>query len=68
MDRPSPLISDGLPYLFTSFASDGTLANGSDVLAGKVAILDPTLAGRHTQRMPMELQVIRFPPRRHNGH
>jgi hypothetical protein len=66
-DSPSPLASDGLPYEFTSFSSDGTLANGQEVLAGEAAILDPTLSGAHTRQLPLELEVIRFPPRPGGG-
>jgi murein DD-endopeptidase MepM/ murein hydrolase activator NlpD len=67
-DSPSPLASDGLPYEFRSFNSEGTLANGQQVLAGEAAILDPTFSGPHSHRLPLELQVISFPPRPRGGH
>ena len=67
MDSPSPLESDGLPYEFTSFMSEGTLANGGDVLTGGVAVFDPTLSGPHSRQLPLELQVVGFPPRPRGG-
>ena len=60
MDSPSPLASDGLPYEFRSFDSEGTLANGEEVLAGGVATFDPRLSGPHSRQLPMDLQVISF--------
>ena len=65
-DSPSPLASDGLPYEFTSFESDGTLANGEEVIAGGVAIFDPALSGPHSHQLPLDLQVINFPTRHDN--
>ena len=67
MDSPSPLESDGLPYEFASFSSEGTLANGEDVLTGGVAIFDPTLSGPHFGQLPLELQVIGLSPRPRGG-
>jgi hypothetical protein len=66
MDSPSPLASDGLPYEFSSFDSEGTLANGEEVLAGGVATFDPRLSGPHSRQLPMDLQVISF--RTPHGH
>jgi hypothetical protein len=65
-DSPSPLVSDGLPYEFTSFDSEGTLANGEEVLTGGVAIFDPVLSGPHSHQLPLDLQVINFPTRHDN--
>jgi Peptidase family M23 len=65
-DSPSPLTSDGLPYEFTFFDSDGTLANGDEVTAGGVAIFDPALSGPHSHQLPLNLQVINFPTRHDN--
>jgi hypothetical protein len=65
-DSPSPLASDGLPYEFTSFDSEGTLANGEEVLTGGVAIFDPALSGPHSHQLPLDLQVVNFPTRHDN--
>ncbi len=59
-DGPLILGSDGLPYEFRSFASEGTLANPDEVLGGEVADIDDALAGRHTRQLPLNLQVISF--------
>jgi hypothetical protein len=66
VDSPSPLASDGLPYEFRSFDSEGTLANGDEVLTGGVATFDPALSGPHTRQLPLDLQVISFGSR-HGG-
>ena len=60
MDTPSPLGSDGLPYEFRFFDSEGTLANGAEVLAGGIATFDPTLSGPFSHQLPLDLQVISF--------
>ena len=59
----SPLASDGLPYEFRSFDSEGILANGEEVLTGGVATFDPALSGLHSRQPPLNLQVISFPTR-----
>ena len=59
-DGPLILGSDGLPYEFRSFDSEGTLANPDEVLGGGVADIDDALAGRHTRQLPLNLQVISF--------
>jgi hypothetical protein len=60
VDTPSPLASDGLPYEFRAFASEGTIANGDEVLAGGIATIDPTLSGLHSRQLPLDLEVISF--------
>jgi hypothetical protein len=59
-DGTSPVASDGLPYEYGNFSSEGLLANGEEVLAGGVATFDPALSGRHSRRLPMDLQVVDF--------
>ena len=59
-DGPLFLGADGRPYEFRSFDSEGTLANGEEVLAGGVAVFDPGLAGRRERQLPLDLQVISF--------
>lgn len=62
-NSPSPLASDGLPYEFRFFDSDGTPANPDEVTAGGVATFDPALSGRHSRQLPLDLQLISFPTR-----
>jgi hypothetical protein len=66
-DGPLFLGSDGLPYEMRSFVSEGTLANGDDVLGGSPATIDPALAGQHRRQLPLALEVVSFPAdHRHN--
>jgi hypothetical protein len=66
-DGPLFLGSDGLPYEMRAFDSEGTIANGDDVLSGSPAIIDPALAGQHRRRLPLDLEVVDFPAdHRHN--
>jgi hypothetical protein len=62
MDGPSPLGSNGLPFVFRSFDSEGTSTNDiDDLLAGQRAVIGPALAGPHQNQMPLLNQVVGFP-------
>jgi hypothetical protein len=64
MDGPSPLNANGLPYVFRHFTSRGIIAeNGDDDPFEKgdpVTIDSSVLAGEHTERLPLDLQVVDF--------
>ncbi len=63
MDGPSPLGSSGLPYTFRAFSSEGTVTSSLDELAeGQPAAIDRALAGQFEARLPLENQVVSFPP------
>jgi hypothetical protein len=63
MDGPSPLGSSGLPYVFRTFSSEGTVTTSLDALAeGQPAAIDRALAGQFEARLPLENQVVSFPP------
>ena len=64
MDGPSPLGSNGLPFVFRSFASAGTVTDENALFVGEPAPIGPALAGRHREQLPLNLQVVRFFPRR----
>jgi hypothetical protein len=66
MDGPSPLSSNSLPYVFSSFTGQGRMPN-DDALAPPyppVAVTVPVdkgvLAGPHSHQLPLNLQVIDF--------
>jgi hypothetical protein len=62
MDGPSPLASNGLPFVFRSFDSEGTSTNDIDgLLAGQQAVIGPALAGPHQNQMPLMDEVVSFP-------
>ena len=62
MDGPSPLGSNGLPFVFRSFDSEGTSTDDiDDLLAGQRAVIGPALAGPHQNQMPLLNQVVGFP-------
>jgi murein DD-endopeptidase MepM/ murein hydrolase activator NlpD len=61
MDGPEPLASNGQPYVFRSFESEGTLTNSVDDLAeGRPARIGPVLAGPHRLQLPLNNQVVDF--------
>jgi hypothetical protein len=60
MDTPSPLGSDGLPYVFRAFRSEGTVSNGEEVLAGAPAAFDGALRGTFADRLPLDVQSVDF--------
>jgi hypothetical protein len=63
MDGPSPLGSSGLPYVFRTFSSEGTVTTSLDELAeGRPAEISPAPTGRFEARLPLENQVVSFPP------
>jgi murein DD-endopeptidase MepM/ murein hydrolase activator NlpD len=63
MDGPSPLASEGLPFRFRSFDSEGTVTNDleTSIQEGEPAVIVPALAGEHRDEMPLQNQLIRFP-------
>jgi len=62
MDGPSPLDSNGLPFVFTHFSSSGVLNPVYDdaLFHGETARIDPRLAGDHVNEMPLNTEVINF--------
>jgi len=63
MDRPSALASNGLPFTFRSFEGEGTVTTDIDDLqAGATALISPALAGAHQGQMPLQYQLLSFPP------
>jgi hypothetical protein len=62
MDGPSPLLANGLPYVFTSFTGDGRLADEQPLFTGGAVSIDQgALAGPHENEMPLYDQVVSFP-------
>jgi len=66
MDGPSPLQSNGVPFVFTSFTGRGVVTDPSVATApfapqAPVAPVDPAaLAGPHERQYPFNLQVVDF--------
>lgn len=60
-DGPLPYASNGLPFVFSSFATTGTITNPfDDVAAGAAAQIGPGRAGVHRNQLPLENEVITF--------
>ena len=63
MDGPSPLQSNGLPFVFTSFTGEGRVTDLAALVAGEVTPIDrQDLAGASRGRMPLGYQVVDFGP------
>jgi hypothetical protein len=61
MDAPSPLVANGLPYVFASFVGEGRLTNEDALWNGEPATIDRgALAGAHADQLPLDGQVA-FP-------
>jgi hypothetical protein len=61
MDGPSPLQSNGLPFVYTRFTGQGLMTDEQALVSGEVAPIDPnTLAGHFRSRMPLGNQVVDF--------
>jgi murein DD-endopeptidase MepM/ murein hydrolase activator NlpD len=60
MSSPSPLRSNGLPYVLSAFRAQGFLANGDATLAGQPASIQPRFAGTHRGQLPLNNEVLDF--------
>jgi peptidase M23-like protein len=62
MDGPSPLLSNGLPFVFTSFKGQGALRDEKPLFAGREVNIDKgALAGAHKNQLPLNDEVVSFP-------
>jgi hypothetical protein len=62
MNGPSPLLSNGLPYVFTSFEGQGVLRDEKPLFTGgEVNINESALAGPHKNQLPLNDEVVSFP-------
>ncbi len=61
MDDPSPLNSNGLPYVFTSFVGNGVVTSEPPLWDGAPAPVDRgALVGEHRNELPLNDQLITF--------
>jgi hypothetical protein len=66
MDGPSPLLSNGLPFVFTSFTGRGVVSDEQKLnapfppQAPIVPVDTANLAGPHAKQLPLNLQVLDF--------
>jgi hypothetical protein len=61
MDGPSPLLSNGLPFVFTTFTGEGKVSDEQALVTNQVAPVDAAaLSGTHTKEMPLDLEVVGF--------
>jgi hypothetical protein len=62
MDGPSPLLSNGLPFLFNAFTGEGRLVDEQPLFTGGGVTIDKSaLAGPHENEFPLHDQVVSFP-------
>jgi hypothetical protein len=62
MDGPSPLLANGLPFVFNSFTGQGLIHDEQPLFTGGVVTVDKdVLAGPHKDQMPIADQVMSFP-------
>jgi murein DD-endopeptidase MepM/ murein hydrolase activator NlpD len=62
MDGPSPLLANGLPYVFTSFTGQGRLTDEQPLFTGGAVTIDKeALSGPHENELPLYDQVVSFP-------
>ena len=63
MDGPSPLQSNGLPFVHPRFTGEGRVTDNAALASGAVTPVDPdALAGSFRSTMPLGDQVIDFGP------
>jgi hypothetical protein len=62
MDGVSPLLSNGLPYVFTSFVGEGRVTDEQPLFSGGTSnVAADALRGPHKNQLPLNLEVIAFP-------
>jgi murein DD-endopeptidase MepM/ murein hydrolase activator NlpD len=62
MDSASPLMSNGLPYVFTSFTGEGRATDEQPLFSGGAVTIDPNaLSGLHKNELPLNLEIVGFP-------
>jgi hypothetical protein len=62
MDGPSPLLSNGLPFVFDTFTGEGLVTDEQALVKLQPAPVDTSaLSGTHTNEMPLNLEVVAFP-------
>jgi len=62
MDGPSPLLANGLPYVFTSFTGQGRVTDEQPLFTGGTVTIDKdALSGPHENELPLYDQVVSFP-------
>ncbi len=61
MDGPSPLLSNGIPFVFTKFTGEGKVTDEAALVAFQVSPVDTAaLSGPHKNEMPLNLEVVGF--------
>jgi murein DD-endopeptidase MepM/ murein hydrolase activator NlpD len=62
MDGPSPLLSNGLPFVFDEFTGEGLVTDETALVSLQPAPVDTSaLSGTHKNQMPLNLEVVAFP-------
>jgi hypothetical protein len=62
MDSTSPLMSNGLPYVFTSFTGEGRATDEQPLFSGGAVTIDSNaLSGLHKNELPLNLEIVGFP-------
>jgi Peptidase family M23 len=62
MDGPSPLVANGLPFVFNGFTGQGLIHDEQPLFTGGAVTVDKAaLAGPHKDQMPLADQVVSFP-------
>lgn len=62
MDAPSPLLANGLPYVFTAFTGQGLITDEQPLFTGGTVTIDKdALSGPHENELPLADQVVSFP-------
>lgn len=60
MDGPLPLAANGIPFRFSRFAAEGTLANFVPFFLGKPAVVEARPSGPRRAELPLNRQILNF--------
>ena len=63
------MLSNGLPFVFRSFDSEGRITDDlDDIIEGRPLTIDRALAGPHENQLPLDNQIVSFPSARAGDH
>jgi Peptidase family M23 len=60
MDGPSPLASNGLPFVIVNFTDQGVGTAIEPAFEGKPVVIDPKMAGPHRDSLPLNNHIVSF--------
>jgi murein DD-endopeptidase MepM/ murein hydrolase activator NlpD len=59
-DGPSPLASNGFPFVIVNFTDQGVVTAIDPAFEGNPPVIDPKMAGPHRDSLPLNNHIVSF--------